>query len=125
MDAANNADATKRDHFGFGAGRRRCQGMHIADRSIFLALSRLLWVFDFKRKIDPVSGQEMVPNRDDMVDGILSMPKAFKVNIVPRDAYKAQCIREEWKEVSKMLDDDMQWRDVPKGLIWGDEQVQV
>ncbi|RYP12514.1 hypothetical protein DL765_007276 [Monosporascus sp. GIB2] len=122
MDAANNPDATKRDHFAFGAGRRRCQGMHIADRSIFLALSRLLWAFDFKRAVDPDTQEEIVPNMDELVDGILSMPKPFKANLVPRDADKARRVREEWAEVSKLLDQDMQWREVPKCLVWGDEQ---
>lgn len=124
IDAANNPDATKRDHFVFGAGRRRCQGMHIADRSIFLALSRMLWAFDFKRVVDPVSGRETIPDMDDLVDGMMSLPKPFKADIRPRNAYKAQAVRDEWAEVSKLLDDNQQWMKVPEGLIWGDEQDQ-
>ncbi|KAI1161564.1 cytochrome P450 [Nemania serpens] len=125
MDSANHADATKRDHFGFGAGRRRCQGMHIADRSVFLALSRLLWAFDFKRAKDPLTGKEIVPDMDELVDGILSMPKPFKCEIVPRDEYKARRVREEWDEVKKLLDEEMQWKEVPKGMVWGDETPQI
>ncbi|KFA72996.1 hypothetical protein S40288_03258 [Stachybotrys chartarum IBT 40288] len=125
MDAANNPDASKRDHFGFGAGRRRCQGMHIADRSIFLALSRLLWAFDFEKAVDYVTGQEIVPDMDDHVDGILSVPKPFKANIIPRSSNKAQRIRDEWDEVSQLLDEDKEWRKVPQGLVWGDEQPQL
>jgi hypothetical protein len=125
IDAANNPDATQRDHFVFGAGRRRCQGMHIADRSIFLALSRMLWAFDFKRPVDPISQREIVPDMDDLADGMMSLPNPFQADIRPRNAYKAQCIRDEWAEVSKLLDDNQQWMKVPEGLIWGDEQDQL
>ena len=126
IDAANNPDATKRDHFVFGAGRRRCQGMHIADRSIFLALSRMLWAFDFKKAVDPETLEEIVPDMDELVDGIMSLPKPFKANLVPRNSSRAQSVRDEWAEVSKLLDGEtLEWKEVPKGLIWGDEQPQL
>ncbi|KAF2177781.1 cytochrome P450 [Zopfia rhizophila CBS 207.26] len=125
IDAANNPDASQRDHFVFGAGRRRCQGMHIADRSIYLAISRLLWAFDFKRAVDPKTQQEIVPDMDYLVDGMMSLPHPFQANIVPRNAYKAQCIRDEWAEISKLLDAEAQWKEVPKGLKWNDEQAQT
>ncbi|KAI8956210.1 cytochrome P450 [Xylaria longipes] len=89
VDAANNPDATKRDHFVFGAGRRRCQGMHIADRSIFLAISRLLWAFDFKRAVDSQTNEEKIPDMDDLADRIMSLPNPFPADIVPRNSYKA------------------------------------
>ncbi|KAH7383957.1 putative cytochrome P450 [Pyrenochaeta sp. MPI-SDFR-AT-0127] len=125
LDAANNPDASQRDHFVFGAGRRRCQGMHIADRSIYLAISRLLWAFDFKRAVDPKTQQEIIPSMDDLADGMMSLPHPFEAKIAPRSAHKAQCIREEWAEVSKLLDGVGQWKEVPKGLIWNDEQAQA
>ncbi len=125
IDAANNPDATKRDNFVFGAGRRRCQGMHIADRSIFLAISRMLWAFDFKRAINPATGREIIPDMDELQEGMMSLPKPFKADIVPRSEYKAQCVRNEWTAVAKLLDEDAQWKEVPKGLIWGDEQAQL
>ena len=125
IDAANNPDPSQRDHFVFGAGRRRCQGMHIADRSIYLAISRLLWAFDFKRAVNSQTGEEIIPDMDDIADGMMSLPRPFKANIVPRDAYRAQCIRDEWMEISKLLDAEAQWKEVPKGLIWNDEQAQT
>jgi cytochrome P450 len=39
----NLADPTKRDHFAFGAGRRLCPGVHVAERSLALAMMRILW----------------------------------------------------------------------------------
>ncbi|KAJ4304905.1 hypothetical protein N0V90_000433 [Kalmusia sp. IMI 367209] len=125
MDAANNPDASKRDHFVFGAGRRRCQGMHIADRSMYLAISRLLWAFDFKRVIDPSTQEEIVPDMENLADGMMSLPHPFPANIVPRSEHKAQRVRDEWREVSILLDGEAQWKDVPKGLIWNDEKAQT
>ncbi|RAH67093.1 cytochrome P450 [Aspergillus aculeatinus CBS 121060] len=124
-EAATNADVLQRDHFVFGAGRRRCQGMHIADRSMYLAISRLLWVFDLKRVIDPVTKREVVPDPDALVEGFMAMPKPFPVNITPRSEEKAQRVREEWQKVRPMLDEAGQWKAVPEGLIWKDEVETV
>ncbi|KAK7703706.1 hypothetical protein SLS57_010813 [Botryosphaeria dothidea] len=50
LQSANLPDPTKRDHFAFGAGRRICPGLHIAERSLALAIMRILWAFDIKPK---------------------------------------------------------------------------
>ncbi|KAK6222947.1 hypothetical protein LQW54_000759 [Pestalotiopsis sp. IQ-011] len=117
--AATNADAGRRDHFGFGAGRRLCQGMHIADRSLFLAMSRLLWAFDFRRAVGE-DGREIVPDMADLIDGTFVQPRAFPADIRPRSAFKAECVRREWAAMRELLDDELQWKSVPEGLIWRD-----
>ncbi|ORY59540.1 cytochrome P450 [Pseudomassariella vexata] len=122
IDAANNPDATQRDHFVFGAGRRKCQGMHIADRSLFLAISRLLWGFDFQRAVDKETGQQTIPDMDDWAEGVMMFPKPFATKIQPRSAYTAACVRQEWAQIEKLLDGQRQWKLVPEGLIWKDEQ---
>jgi len=119
-EAANNPDVSKRDHFVFGAGRRICQGIHIADRSLFLAISRLLWAFDFNRAVDEVTKQEIVPDMSDLSDGLFVLPNPFKANIIPRDANKTQRVREEWAPMSNLLDEESQWKTVPEALIWKD-----
>ncbi|RYP04548.1 hypothetical protein DL765_010156 [Monosporascus sp. GIB2] len=119
-EAANNPDATKRDHFVFGAGRRLCQGMHIADRSLFLAISRLLWAFDFRRPVDESTGQEIVPDMEELTEGFFMVPKPFRAHIVPRSEYKAQRVREEWSKMTELLDSELQWKSVPEGVIWRD-----
>ncbi|KAJ9625926.1 hypothetical protein H2203_004695 [Taxawa tesnikishii (nom. ined.)] len=45
-DSAASPDPSQRDTFVFGAGRRICQGMHVAERSLFLGIARLMWAFD-------------------------------------------------------------------------------
>ncbi|KAH8742573.1 cytochrome P450, partial [Diaporthe sp. PMI_573] len=46
QQSANLPDPTKRDHFSFGAGRRICPGLHVAERSLGVAIMRILWAFD-------------------------------------------------------------------------------
>ncbi|KAH8882222.1 cytochrome P450 [Thozetella sp. PMI_491] len=115
-EAANNSDVAKRDHFSFGAGRRVCPGMHIADRSLFLAISRLLWAFEFRRPLDKATGREVVPGFNDNTDGLASWPKDFDADIVPRDQAKVARIREAWAKMSELLDDELQWNILPEGV---------
>ncbi|KAK4545116.1 hypothetical protein LTR36_003667 [Oleoguttula mirabilis] len=48
LQSINSADVNKRDHFAFGAGRRICPGYNVAERSLALAIMRMLWAFDVK-----------------------------------------------------------------------------
>ncbi|KAK8024078.1 cytochrome P450 [Apiospora rasikravindrae] len=123
-EAANNPDVSQRDHFAFGAGRRICQGMHIADRSLFLAISRTLWAFDFKRTVGGRTGKEIVPDTDDLVDGLFTYPTPFKCNIVPRSSYKDLLVRKEWEAATGLLDENLQWKTAPEGLVWRDYEPQ-
>lgn len=118
-EAASNGDATKRDHFVFGAGRRLCQGMHIAERSLFLAISRLLWAFNFYNARDK-DGNEIVPDASDLTEGLFVLPKPFPTRIVPRSAEKRECIMAEWHKMGDLLDEGLQWKVLPEGLIWKD-----
>ncbi|KAH7066938.1 cytochrome P450 [Paraphoma chrysanthemicola] len=116
-EAANNPIASERDHFLFGAGRRLCQGMHIAERSLFLAIARLLWAFDFHLAQD-VHGHDIKPNADELTEGVFVLPKPFPASIVPRDEMKVARVRAEWTKMEELLDDGLQWKVLPEGLIW-------
>ncbi|KAI0116554.1 cytochrome P450 [Nemania sp. FL0031] len=111
-EAATNSDVSRRDHFGFGAGRRLCQGIHIAERSLFLAIARLLWGFDFRHVTEPATGREIpIPGPDDLQGGIFIMPRPFPVRITARDAKRAEMIRYAWKKAREhYLDENMQWK---------------
>ncbi|KAF1845289.1 cytochrome P450 [Cucurbitaria berberidis CBS 394.84] len=116
-EAANNSNAAKRDHFVFGAGRRLCQGMHIAERSLFLAIARLLWAFDF-HTARGANGNEIIPDAGDLTEGMLVQPKPFQARIVPRNSDKAARVESEWSQMVDLLDYNLQWKVPPKGLIW-------
>ena len=116
-EAANNSDPSKRDHFSFGTGRRICQGMHIAERSLFFAMARLLWAFDLNPVRD-ANGNDVMPDPNNLTEGILVQPKAFPARITPRDDEKAARVREEWGKMGSLLDEKQQWKVLPEGLIW-------
>ena len=97
--------------------------MHIADRSLYLGISRLLWAFDFRRVVSPHNLQEIIPDMNSLVDGVMSFPKPFAVDIVPRSDEKAHTVRKEWMQALLLLDEKSQWKSVPGGLIWKDEQL--
>jgi cytochrome P450 len=52
VDAINLKDPNERDHFAYGAGRRVCAGIHVAEISIFIAVSHLLWCFNIENAKD-------------------------------------------------------------------------
>ena len=48
--SALHPDYLKRDHFHYGFGRRLCQGILIAEASLFIVISRVLWGFRIEAK---------------------------------------------------------------------------
>lgn len=69
-ESAASPDASQRDHFVFGTGRRVCQGMHVAERSLFLAMSRILWAFDNEPAVDK-NGAKIMPDSDEYTQGFV------------------------------------------------------
>lgn len=44
--SANHPDFRRRDHFHYGFGRRLCQGIFVAEASLYIVIARVLWAFD-------------------------------------------------------------------------------
>lgn len=61
--------------------RRICPGMPVAEKELFLAISRLLWAF----KIQSVPGETICLDEYEGNSGRTPLP--FKVNLVPRDEH--------------------------------------
>lgn len=123
-ESAQSPDVSKRDHFTFGSGRRICPGMHVADRTLFLSISRLLWGFEFskaKRMITSADGnelwEEVTPDPDNVVDGLLAHPVPFPASITPRSERHAEIIRTAWEGCQEFLDEKGQWKRVPEEMM--------
>ncbi len=114
FDAATDPDVSKRGNFAFGAGRRFCQGIHIAERSLFLAMSGILWAFNLSKPLG-ADGKPVTPDIDDIVGGITVQPAPFDVDIKPRSPSKEKTIRAGWVECEEgLLDKETrQWKEVP------------
>lgn len=98
-DYINATDPYERDHFTYGAGRRVCPGVHVAERSLFINVSRVLWGFNIAKKKGP-DGKLMEPTQE-MVKGFFSVPIPFECEITPRSEKHAKLMREEFAKAEK------------------------
>jgi cytochrome P450 len=63
----HSSDVRQRDHFAFGSGRRVCPGINVAERSLAVAIMRILWAFkvapaaDAKLPLDPADYRADMP----------------------------------------------------------------
>lgn len=78
-EAAATANPDDRDHYSYGGGRRICPGMHVAERSLFINLARLLWGFDIRHAKDETGNDIPVdPTFGGMLEGATATPRPFK-----------------------------------------------
>ena len=77
-ESSKLADPLARDHWAFGAGRRICPGMIVAEHELFLAIARLLWAYEIK----PVDGEPISLQEYQGKSGRTPMP--YRVVLTPR-----------------------------------------
>ncbi|KXN91381.1 3-hydroxyphenylacetate 6-hydroxylase [Leucoagaricus sp. SymC.cos] len=77
-ESANLPNATERDHWMFGVGRRICPGMWVAEREVFFAISRMLWAF----KMEQIPGEPIDLKEYDGLSGRSPVP--FRIKMIPR-----------------------------------------
>ncbi|CAI4218398.1 unnamed protein product [Parascedosporium putredinis] len=113
-DAAANPDPSKRDQFTFGAGRRICPGIHVAERSLFLGMARILWAFKIEPKVD-ANGKPIIPDHNKLTQGFVCMPEPFEAKITPRSKERAATVEKEWTSAQEECLDPKtkQWRVSP------------
>ncbi|KIW96772.1 uncharacterized protein Z519_02163 [Cladophialophora bantiana CBS 173.52] len=102
QESATLNDPYKRDHFTFGAGRRVCPGLNIAERSLFLGIAYMLWTFTFEHDIDE-SGQKIPVNTDAVTQGIVCRPQPFKYRLIERDPQRTQRVLKAWDNAKDLL----------------------
>lgn len=117
-ESAVGPDVGERDHFTFGSGRRICQGMHVAERSLFLGISRILWAFNIEPVISDATGKPLLPDPDSYTQGFVVMPEKFQARITPRSQERADFIRQEWASAQTHLHPTTaQWENIPEGMF--------
>ncbi|KAJ9102651.1 hypothetical protein QFC19_004760 [Naganishia cerealis] len=80
---------SERGHHSYGFGRRICPGMYIADRSMFITFTRLLWCFNFAE-----DSQHPI-DVDAFSEGFSSHPLHFKTGITPRGPWVEDVLKGE------------------------------
>lgn len=95
---ADFGDQSRRPTYGFGAGRRICAGQRMAENSMLITMSKLLWSFDI------VAGAELdTAVQTAFKDAILTGPKEFSVDFKVRSESRRSTIEDEWKLADKFL----------------------
>jgi cytochrome P450 len=99
---AASADYENRDHYGYGSGRRICPGIHLAERNLFLAISKLLWAFSFSPGKDS-HGNPVPIDVSAYSEGFLHCPKPFPCEIKPRSEARRETIMREFGEAERKV----------------------
>ncbi|PKK44795.1 hypothetical protein CI102_11930 [Trichoderma harzianum] len=98
--SAKHPDYLKRDHINYGFGRRLCQGIYVAENSLFIQVSRYLWAFN----ITPRAGEPPL-SMADIMETMNRKPKPFKVDITPRSDAVLQVVRQSAEEACTDIPD--------------------
>lgn len=98
-DYINTNNPYDRDHFTYGAGRRVCPGVHVAERSLFINIVRTLWGFNISKKMG--KDGTLIEPETGMKPGFLSVPRRFECKITPRSAQHAAVIRASFGQAEK------------------------
>ncbi|KAI0911773.1 cytochrome P450 oxidoreductase [Ustulina deusta] len=91
------SEGPHRDHFGYGAGRRVCPGIHLAERNLFVAMAKLLWGFDFRKR----AGDENAGVESSI--GFLQCVRDYNCEITVRSQRRAETIKREFDKGSEIF----------------------
>ncbi|KAF4813759.1 Cytochrome P450 monooxygenase yanC [Colletotrichum siamense] len=102
-DYAGSPEWINRDHYNYGAGRRICPGIHLAERNMWRIAAKLLWAFDFAEPLDPETGEVTPLGANAYNPGVLQAPLEFKARITPRSEAHVATIRREHTDAEGFL----------------------
>ncbi|KAK7038589.1 cytochrome P450 [Favolaschia claudopus] len=85
------ADSISEGIYGFGFGRRRCPGQHLAAKSTWIVVVRTLWAFRIEPGKD-ANGNPVKLDVDDCTNGLTSRPHKFPCDFIPRSATHLETI---------------------------------
>lgn len=83
-------------HYAYGAGRRMCPGVHLAERNQWRIVAKLIWAFEIKEPVDAATGKTITLDPEDYSAGLLHAPNPFKVTFKPRSEAHVRIIEEEY-----------------------------
>lgn len=87
------------DRYVWGAGRRVCPGIQLAENSLFITLANVLWAFDIRPELDADKTEVAVDLSDDAYEpGRVTVPKLFKLRFIPRSKEIEDLVMSEGKK---------------------------
>ena len=81
----------------FGFGRRTCLGQSLTQDELLVACGALLWAFNLKKKIDPITGLEIDISLTASNSLLIIKPDPFEMAFEPRSASRKAEIDDNWK----------------------------
>lgn len=88
------------ERFIWGAGKRICPGIYLADNSLFVALAKILWAFEILPPLDDLGREAVLDMSDDSYeDGRITIPKPFCLRFVSRGKIFEDVIMKEWEVI--------------------------
>jgi cytochrome P450 len=91
------ADSFGLHHYGYGAGRRMCPGIHLAERSMWRVTAKLLWAFEFEELPDKPLDVNAYTSSN------LVRPLEYEVKVTPRSKQHQDVIRRELISASEFV----------------------
>ncbi|KAF2851961.1 cytochrome P450 oxidoreductase-like protein [Plenodomus tracheiphilus IPT5] len=102
VEYAASPDYEKRDHYAFGAGRRICAGMHLAERTVWRTMAQLLWAFRIEPAVD-AEGKNVALDEIAYHETMVYAPEPYQVKFIPRSEKHAQVVRDASAEAEDYL----------------------
>jgi len=100
--AAALPDGRDRDHLSYGGGRRICAGIHVAEKSLFINVARLLWGFNVGLAKDEQGKEiELDFSTKSLQPGSSSVVRPFPCEIRVRSEAHEKILRREWEEAKE------------------------
>jgi len=99
---AASSDFANRDHYTYGAGRRICAGIHLAERTQWRMLARLLWAFRIEHAVDAEGNRNEI-DTEAYEEKLITGPKAFRVRFTPRSEAHVRVIEREMEGARGLL----------------------
>lgn len=82
----------------FGWGLRQCLGMTLTQDELVIACGALMWCFNLKPKVDPLTGQELPVPLDKSNSLLIIKPDPFQMGFEPRSEKRKQQALRQWQE---------------------------
>lgn len=99
----NRPFPNERGYMTFGWGRRVCSGQALAEQGTWITIARLLWGFDIRKPIDPITGEVLDLNIFAFTNGLNMRPQPFNCEITPRGEAIKDTIVQEGKDALRDL----------------------
>lgn len=81
----------------FGYGRRKCPGKYLAQNSLFIVISRILWAYNIKNTVR--DGRTVEVGAWDIENHFTSAPAPFEAFFEVRDDHRKRIIEQEFRSI--------------------------